>query len=285
MGSLGKAWQIRKQNFAPELFVARPTQTESISVTGDACALKCAHCGGHYLSKMTPLARLQKAEDIKGTSCLISGGCDLTGKVNVVDKLEHLKSIKGQRRYNFHVGLLNEDEIKLLAPLADVISFDFLGDNETIRETLKLTQVTVEDYVQCFHLLKKYCSNVAPHICIGLRGGQLSGERQALHLLAKAGVERLIFIVLVPTKNTEYATCEPPAIAEVTALLEEARILLPTTPLVLGCMRPPGKYRSELDIAAINSGINGIVQPTPLVIRRAQELGLVLKESWECCVL
>lgn len=285
MGSLGLAWQIRQQNFAPELFVAKPQQTESISVTGAACALQCAHCGGHYLSKMTPLEALQVEEDIKGTSCLISGGCDLTGKVNVMDKLEQLSRIKGDRRYNFHVGLLEEEEIKRLAPLADVVSFDFLGDNRTIRETLKLENKSVEDYIKCYRLLRKYCKQVAPHICVGLHGGQLSGEREAVRRLAEEGLERLIFIVFMPTKNTEYESCRPPEVEEVTALLAETRALLPNIPLTLGCMRPPGNYRAELDLAAVENGINGIVQPTPKALERAQELGLSIKNTWECCVL
>ena len=116
MGALTAAWQIRHQNFAPELLVARPQDTESISVTGAACALKCAHCGGHYLSKMTPLSGLEKTEDIKGASCLISGGCDLNGKVAVMDKLDKLAKLKGDHRYNFHVGLLSEEEIKISFP-------------------------------------------------------------------------------------------------------------------------------------------------------------------------
>ena len=284
MGALTAAWQIRQQNFANELFVARPQDTESISVTGAACALKCAHCGGHYLSKMTDLSELLQTEDIKGTSCLISGGCDLSGKVQVMNHLEKLSAIKGKHRYNFHVGLLSEEEIRAVAPLADVVSFDFLGDNLTIKETLKLNK-TVEDYLACYRFLRQYCQNVAPHICIGLNGGKLRGEREALRLLAAEGVERLVFIVFIPTRETEYAECKPPAIEEVKELLCEARTLLPQVPLTLGCMRPGGAYRRELDVAAVEAGINGLVQPAPAALTRAAELGLTFRESRECCVL
>lgn len=284
MGALTAAWQIRQQNFAKELFVARPQDTESISVTGAACALKCAHCGGHYLSKMTDLSELLQTEDIKGTSCLISGGCDLSGKVQVMNHLAKLSAIKGNHRYNFHVGLLSEEEIRAVAPLADVISFDFLGDNLTITETLKLNK-TVEDYLVCYRFLRQYCQNVAPHICIGLNGGKLRGEREALRLLAAEGVEQLVFIVFIPTRETEYAECQPPSIKEVKELLCEARMLLPQVSLTLGCMRPGGAYRRELDVAAVEAGINGLVQPAPAALKRAAELGLTIRESRECCVL
>lgn len=284
MGSTVDAWQIRRQNFAPILFVSRPQKTESISVTGSFCALKCAHCGGHYLSQMTDLSSLQRTEDIKGTSCLISGGCDLNGKVQVLPHLKALKNLKGTHRYNFHVGLVSEEEIKAIAPLADVVSFDFLGDAATIKDTLKLHK-TVEDYAKCYSLLRTHCQHVAPHICIGLHGGEIRGEYEAVKTLKKIGLEKLIFIVFIPTKGTEYAESQPPKLAEVIAFLSWARQELPTIPLIMGCMRPGGKYRRQLDEAAIECGINGIVQPVSSAIKKAQELGLIMEENKECCAL
>lgn len=284
MGTLTLGWELRRRNFPAELLVSRPQQTQSISVTGTACALRCAHCGGHYLQHMTALSAVETAEDLTGTSCLVSGGCNLEGQVVVGEHLSKLAALKGRRRYNFHVGLVEAEAIKALAPLADVVSFDFVGDDTTIRETLKLNK-TVADYVECYRNLRKYCAHVAPHICIGLHGGQLGGEREALRLLAANGVEQLIFLVLVPTKLTEYAQCRPPSVAQVVSILAEARQLLPTTPLWLGCMRPGGRYRQELDVAALEAGINGIVQPSKAALERAAELGLTMKISEECCVL
>lgn len=284
MGSTVEAWQIRWQNFAPVLFISRPQNTESISVTGSFCALKCAHCGGHYLSKMTDLSSLKITEDIKGTSCLISGGCDLDGKVQIMTHVETLKKLKGKHRYNFHTGLLSEEEIKAIAPLADVVSFDFLGDAATIKDTLKLYK-TVEDYAKCYSLLRKYCQHVAPHICIGLHGGEIRGEYEAVKALKKIGLEKLIFIVFIPTKGTEYADLKPPKLAEVIEFLSWARKELPTTPLIMGCMRPGGTYRTQLDEAAIECGINGIVQPVRSAVKKAEGLGLTMQENKECCAL
>lgn len=284
MGKQVTAWQIRQKNFAPVLFISRPQNTESISVTGAFCALKCAHCGGHYLSKMTNLSSLKTAEDIKGTSCLISGGCDLSGRVQILPHLEILKNLKGNHRYNFHTGLLSETEIKAIAPLADVVSFDFLADTATIHDTLKLNKA-VEDYAKCYQTLRKYCAHVAPHICIGLHGGKISGEYEAVKLLKQLGLEQLVFIVLIPTSGTEYASIEPPALEEVIKFLTWARKELPTTNLTLGCMRPGGKYRSQLDLAAVECGINGIVQPVRVAVKKAEELGLTIQENKECCVL
>lgn len=164
MGALTAAWQNSSSKFCAGTFGSKAAGYGKHQRNFGRCALKCAHCGGHYLSKMTPLSGLEKTEDIKGASCLISGGCDLSGKVAVMDKLTKLAQLKGEHRYNFHVGLLSEEEIKAVAPLADVVSFDFLGDDLTIKETLKLNK-TVEDYLACYRLLK-YCTHVAPHISV-----------------------------------------------------------------------------------------------------------------------
>lgn len=267
-----------------DFLACTPVATEAISVTGSACALKCAHCGGHYLSAMTPLGSIASAEDLRGSSCLISGGCDASGKVGVLPHLAHLQAIKGQHKFNFHVGLLSEDEIKAIAPLADTVSFDFVGSNNTIKETLKLDK-TVEDYLTCYRHLRRYCHSVVPHICIGLHGGQLEGEQQALALLAQEGVEKLVFIVLIPTKGTEYAENKPPALPEVVSFLEYARQTLPEATLYLGCMRPGGNYRRQLDRAAVELGLDGIVQPTRAAVARARELGRNIITSEECCAL
>jgi uncharacterized radical SAM superfamily protein len=71
--------------------------------------------------------------------------------------LTKLAALKGRHRYNFHVGLVSEEEIKALAPLADVVSFDFVGDDATIRETLKLHK-QVADYVNCYQVC---CAGIA----------------------------------------------------------------------------------------------------------------------------
>lgn len=126
---MAKAWDIRSRNFPAEIKFDYPEATEAISLTGKHCALDCAHCGGHYLEGM-------KTVDEVGTSaksCLISGGCDPNGKVPFSSQLPFIQKMKQARRLNFHVGLVNEQEIEILSQLADVVSFDFVADDETIQ--------------------------------------------------------------------------------------------------------------------------------------------------------
>ena len=180
--------------------------------------------------------------------------------------------------YGFNGASLDE-----IAQIADCVSFDFVGDDETIRAVFGMER-RVSDYVRCYKELRQKVK-VMPHICIGLHGGEIRGEYQAVKLLQELGMDGLTFIIFTPTRGTPYADCLPPKIEEVVKLLQWTRQACPSIPIHLGCMRPGGTYRSELDKAAIEAGINGIVQPTAAALARARELGLTIKESWECCVL
>jgi len=281
---LNEAWQIRRENFPNVIQLDFPAKTKSISVTGSECLLKCAHCNGHFLQAMAPISTWQESLDKDIKSCLISGGCDKEGRVPISHYLSHIRGIKNSRRQiNLHVGLQDEKEIEQLSQVADVISFDFVGDNETIREVYGLNK-RVEDYILAYLRLKRKVT-VIPHICIGLRGGRISGEYKALEVLKELGVKGLVFIVFSPTEGTLYADREPAPIEEVIRILCKARVDFPDIPINLGCMRPKGRYRLELDQLALRSGVNKIVQPTPGVMALAKKMGLEVIRGEECCVL
>jgi uncharacterized radical SAM superfamily protein len=183
---------------------------------------------------------------------------------------------------NWHVGMIDEDEMRTIAPYVDVLSFDFLGDDETIREVYGLDH-TVDEYVHTYTMLRRY-ARVVPHLTLGLRGGQFSGEYQALHALRTVGLDALVVLVLIPTAGTRYARCQPPPLAEVADFLLTARCTLPEIPIYLGCMRPGGRYRRDLDSLAVWAGANKIVNPAPSAVRVATELGLFVQWENECCV-
>ncbi len=278
-----KCWTIREENFSPTIFLSYPAQTTAVSVTGGDCALDCAHCGGVYLKRMTPLTDVGGQGEGLGPSCLISGGCTAGGNVPLAAHAVRLAALKQGRRFNLHTGLLDDADIEVVAPLADTVSFDFVGDDATIREVFGLDR-TVADYAACYQKLRALC-RVAPHICIGLHGGEIRGEYQALALLRMLGADSLTLIVFVPTKGTRYAGCKPPVLAEALGVMAAARQLFPEVPLRLGCMRPGGRYRDNLDQAAVRLGFNAIVNPTPAAVRLAESLGLAAVGRGECCVL
>lgn len=281
---IAHAWKIRQANFPNVIQFDFPSSTKTISVTGSRCHLKCAHCNGHYLKSMVPISDWQAGIGADITSCLISGGCDSQGNVPLKRHIPLIKEIRDKNlKTNIHTGLIEEDEIDAISQVADVVSFDFVGDHETIQEVYGLDK-TVEDYVKVYKALRKKVK-VLPHICIGLRGGKISGEYKALELLKEMGADGLVFIVFSPTMNTKYAHKTPPELDDVGRILCTARQMFPNVPIHMGCMRPKGSYRLALDRLAVMCGVNKIVQPTRDAVGLAAELELQVQQGKECCVL
>jgi len=283
-GKLARAWEIRRANFRDEITWSYPLDTAVLSLTGRQCALNCAHCGGHYLEGMKPIWEAEPNGAPGGaTSCLISGGCDPTGRMPVLAHQDRVRAWREGRTMNWHVGFVNEAEMTAIAPLVDVISFDFVGDDETIHEVYGHDR-TVEDYVETYQLLRRYARTL-PHVTIGLRGGALGHELPAFERLQALGVDGLVLLVLIPTPGTRYADRQPPSPEAVADLMAEARLRFPDVPLYLGCMRPKGSYRNKLDPLAVRAGVNVIVSPSRPARRLAVDLGLVEHEMRECCIL
>jgi hypothetical protein len=224
-----------------------------------------------------------EAEPDGSTSCLISGGCDPTGRVPVLAHRERVRAWREGRTMNWHVGFVSEAEMEAIAPWVDVVSFDFVGDDATIREVYGLDRV-VDDYVETYRLLRR-TARTLPHVTIGLRGGTLGHELPAFERLQELGVDGLVLLVFIPTPGTRYADREPPTPEIVADLLVEARLRFPDKPLYLGCMRPRGRYRDGLDPLAVRAGINVIVSPSRPARLLAADLGLATRQIRECCVL
>lgn len=261
-----------------------PRSTRAVSVTGPECALGCAHCGGHYLTTMTDLRQAAPGEvapegEVK--SLLVSGGCDRGGRVPLSGQTDRLKALAGKVRLNAHPGLVDEAGAAELAKWAEVASLDFVGDEATLRDVYGL-DAKPEDYLASLQALSAHLPTV-PHVCLGLNGGELGSEYRALDMLAGAKVSSLAMLVFLPTPGTKFADRTPPPVAEVARFFAEARAKLPEAQLILGCMRPSGRYREAIDLAAVEAGVDVIVQPTPAARRRAEELGRELVEFDECC--
>jgi len=280
---LDKAWETRRLFFPDQVKFSAPNRTLSVSVTGSKCSLKCGHCNGIYLQNMVSLEKALGSKRGRERSYLVSGGSDLQGKVPLLEKWIELKELATRGLLNLHTGLVTEEEARQLSEIARVVSFDFLGDNETIKNVYGLS-VTVDDYLASYRYLQKYTS-VIPHICIGLYAGTIKGEYNALDLLKEEAVEAISMIIFRPTEGTAYSACEAPPAEEVARFIATARLMFPRTPIYLGCMRPGGRYRDAVDSLALRAGVNKIVLPAPAARRKAEELGLEISISEECCSL
>ena len=280
---LEKAWQVRQAFFPQRIEFVDPSATLPVSVTQDRCALNCAHCNAHYLKHMATLERALKLPFKEESSFLVSGGCDLSGRVPLVENWDGLKELKKKGPLNLHTGLVPEEEAERLGAIADVVSFDFPGEEETVAQVYGL-KAGLAHYLKAYRALLKV-ARVVPHICIGLKGGKIKDEEKILEALRFEAVEALSFIVLRPTRGTAFSGVKPPAAKEVASIIAKARLMFPCVPIYLGCMRPGGRYRQALDLLAVRAGANKIVQPAASAAEEAKKLGLNITYAKGCCSL
>ena len=287
---LDKAWKARQEGRPAVLEAIYPTKTVAVSVTGRACSLNCSHCAGHYLEHMVDIGRLADViAKEKPASILLSGGCELSGAVPLLAALRDVKEIARKQAQlgnrfsiNVHPGIAPAEVAREIGETATVVSFDVVLDDETIREAFH-GMWTGRDYIETFRNLQQGKAVVVPHVLIGLKKGQIAGEFQAVDFLLGEGVERLIFIVLIPTANTPWAEVPPPAIEDVARVIAWTRARAPKLDISLGCMRPAGKYRREIDAMAVRCGVDRIVLPHPESLKIAASLGLSVMKKEECC--
>lgn len=278
---LESAWDLRLSAFGRDIEWVSPVRTAVLSVTGKSCALACAHCGGRYLEHMLPVQRWRELDASNVKSCLVSGGCNARGRVPVTDHLGIVAELASRWPLNLHLGLASDEDVARIARFSPIVSFDLLVDDATIRDVYGL-DVPGEEFIASYEMLRRHV-RVVPHICIGIRGGRIAGETDALRALVRSGADAIIFIVFTPTPSTRYAACSPPEPEEAARIVAAARVMFPTTPLYLGCMRPKGAYRDALDSLALRAGINRIVSPSRRAREEAKALGLVATWREECC--
>lgn len=266
----------------------------SISITGSFCALNCKHCESVFLRTMIPARTpkelvevCRKAKKRGALGCLISGGCISDGSVPLEKFTESIEEVKRKFKLKVvvHTGLLNvKTARKLEAAGVDCVSIDIIGSDETIEKVYNLNAST-QDYLSSLHALSDSGLSFTPHVLVGLHQGKLKGEFKALKMIAGSKPSALIFIVFFPIKGTQMENVHPPSPRKVTELLVKARFSMPQVPMVLGCARPKGLHRSQLDILAIEAGVNGLASPSIEAVKYAKQLGLKSTFSKVCCSL
>lgn len=267
-----------------EIEFFKPQNTLPVSVTGSICSLNCAHCGGHYLKSMTPIERaVDKAGAINADSCLISGGCDNKGKIPLIaSHIEQIHQLKKSYKINMHVGMLDDNEIDRVAMIADVISLD-IPVNEGVIHNVYGLDYHPERYIDLYKKLRERIT-VVPHICLGLTDYKNLNEEYALiEKLKEVKPEKLCYIIFTPTAGTRLEAKKPPAADDAAALICRTMEVLPRTAVYIGCMRPGGRYRDEIDTGAIEAGVKGIVMPSKKAVEKAWELGMKIIWKNECC--
>jgi uncharacterized radical SAM superfamily protein len=260
------------------LFCSSLKTFPTISVTGTGCALNCKHCGGSVLATMQPAITpndlfkvCSKLKQTGAVGCLISGGCLHNGSVPLKPFVKTIARVKHELGLTVfaHTSLIDLETATMLKQYAavDTVLIDIIGSQETINNIYKLN-ATIHDYAKALEALQKNGLNFVPHIIVGLNenNNKLTGEYTALQMISKTTPSAVVIIAFTPLPRTEMAKTKPPQPIDIARVIATARVMLPKTPLVLGCMRPKGKQHIDIDVLALKSGVNAIAFPNQAAI-------------------
>ena len=304
---LKNPFDIRKENFSDEItfygpglkphstseFSGSMKEFVSISVTGNNCALNCEHCNTKMLDNMLDLLTfdgslfdMAKSLQKKGAKgILVSGGSDIRNQVPLLSHIDDMKRIRAELGMviRVHPGLPNEETCDALADVrVDGVMLDIIGDQETITDVYHL-DAKPSDYEAVLERLQHHKIPAIPHIVLGHYFGKMNGEWAALDMIKKYPPKILVLVILLPLTGTGMEGVIPPSMEEIGGFFETARLSLPSTPILLGCARPLGNMKIDIDKSAINAGLNGIAFPSEGIVGYAQEKGLEPSFINACC--
>ncbi len=302
-----EAYRLRKLHFGNELTFSIPgtinyqdatlplqnDRFSAISVTGSHCELRCEHCQGKLLESMIPANdpdsfshTIDRLRFRGALGVLISGGADRNGEVPLEKFIPSIKAIKKKDPFFkiiVHTGLIKREVAEGLKEAGvDQILIDVIGDEATIQEVYHLGK-RVEDYEKTLWMLKEMGHHLAPHIIIGHHFGEIRGEWKALDMITRVGVQTIVLVVLKSlTGRNSFRIPLPYETSKISAI---ARILNPTIPIRMGCIRPAHPWKSEMEKGCIDSGVNTIAHPLQRTIEYAKEIGLETRFEEMCCSL
>jgi hypothetical protein len=265
----------------------------SISVTGTACALSCEHCKTNVLHGMADLRRhngslFDLCADLASRGArgvLISGGSDKQGRVPLLPYIKDMKRVRNELglAIRVHTGVPDEETCAALDEVdIDGAMIDVIGHRDTMREVYHL-DADPEDYENSLAWLEKYKVPTIPHIILGLHFGKMLGEDRALEMIVRHPPKVMVLVVLMPLTGTPMMGVTPPPLEEIGAFFEKSRKALPSTPVMLGCARPMGNVKVEIDRLAVNAGLNGIAYPANGIVEYARQAGLRPRFINACC--
>ena len=298
---------VRRANFPDEISFHMPglklhntsevkgsmTEFVSVSVTGSACALNCEHCQTKVLDGMVdlPASKLSLYETCANLAndgargVLISGGSDLKGRVPLKEHMKDLKRIREELGMviRVHVGIPDEETCAALGDIdIDGAMLDIIGDRDTIRDVYHLDR-SPDDYEKALELLEKYSVPAIPHIIIGHYFGEMKGEWNALEMIRRHALKSLVLVILMPISGTPMAGVTPPELSEIGNFFQTARLSMKQTPVMLGCAKPLGPIKYQIDKLAVEAGLNGIAYPADGIVSYSERIGLEPLYINACC--
>jgi len=307
-GYFSQAEQIFRQNFGNKLFLYAPSMVNyetsycknsalafpALSVTGAKCYLGCEHCGGKLLESMLHADSPERLYSVmkklvnKGAKgFLISGGCNSKGYVPLEPFIPVVARIKREAPIEVvvHCGLAPNNVVEALAEAdVDGVLVDVVGSDLTLREVCHLER-GVEVFSELLKNLSDHHLPFVPHIVVGMHYGKLLGEKAALEIISAYNPSAVVIVALMPLEGTGMMDVTPPSPQDIARIMLATRLILPNTPIVLGCARPRGLHRTTTDALAIRCGVNGITYPSETLFTICKRQNITLIFSQRCCGL
>lgn len=265
----------------------------AISITGDDCKLQCDHCKGKVLAPMIPA---RTAEDlwrvVNEKIALGAAGMLLTGGSNHRNEVEYdpyyptlarIKKAFPHFRIALHTALLDKGAAQRMEDAGvDTAMMDIIGAQDTITQVYHLKR-GMADFERTLESLCATRMQIVPHIVIGLHYGKMLGEWNALAMLQRHTPSAVVLVVAMPfyaSSQRPFATLNSRTVGH---FFRTAREALPDTPLLLGCARPPGRTKLEIESYAIMAGLNGLAHPSEGMVELASSIGREMRVSPTCC--
>lgn len=294
--------QMGRVNFYTPTFKAYATTEISgcgksawpaVSITGAECKLQCDHCKAKILEPMIPartpdeLWRVVNEQVGAGAQgMLLTGGSNHRNEVEYDAYYGTIRRIKDQFpqfRIALHTALVSHDIARRMEDSGiDAAMMDVIGAQETITQVYHLKR-TVDDFERSLEYLVASGMRVVPHIVLGLHYGRFLGEDNALEIVARHLPTALVLVVVMPFYAPQKRPFVTPDSHEVGRFFLRARQALPGLPILLGCARPPGRAKQEIDSYAVMAGLNGLAHPADGVVELAARLMRDVRVTPACC--
>jgi lipoyl synthase len=265
----------------------------AVSITGGVCKLACDHCRAKILEPMIPartpeqlwrVVNEQLAQGARGM--LLSGGSNHRNEVEYDAFYPTIRRIKDSFpgfRVALHTALVNRDIARRMEESGiDAAMMDVIGAQDTVSQVYHLRR-NVGDFEHSLECLTATSLKVVPHIVLGLHYGRMLGEWNALEIVKRHRPAALVLVVVMPfyaPAGRPFATPDPRAAGR---FFMDARAALPATPLLLGCARPAGAVKVEIDAYAVMAGLDGIAHPADGMVELASRLGRAVRVTPACC--
>jgi len=109
------------------------------------------------------------------------------------------------------------------------------------------------------------------------------GEWQALDIIKRQQPDAVVLVVAMPHFATGKRSYEMISSQLVGQYFLHARQALKDTPLLLGCARPAGQAKLEIDTYAVCVGFDGIAYPAEGMVDLATSIGKSFDVHYSCC--